>query len=59
MGNEMVKNVSFSRDAIVFDLLDGRTISAPGAIKTRAAWHFSTDSSGCEIIQGSSSAKGL
>ena len=26
---EMVKNVSFSRDAIVVDLLDGRTISAP------------------------------
>ena len=26
---EMVKNVSFTRDAIVVDLLDGRTISAP------------------------------
>lgn len=26
---EMVKNVSFVRDAIVVDLLDGRTISAP------------------------------
>ena len=26
---EMVKNVSFARDAIVVDLLDGRTISAP------------------------------
>ncbi len=26
---EMVKNVSFARDAIIVDLLDGRTISAP------------------------------
>jgi hypothetical protein len=26
---EMVKNVSFARDTIVVDLLDGRTISAP------------------------------
>lgn len=26
---EMVKNVSFARGAIVVDLLDGRTISAP------------------------------
>lgn len=52
MGNEMVKNVSFSRDAIVVDLLDGRTISAPLACFPRLLHASPAQRKGWKIAGG-------